>query len=183
MATFPWQLLPGLQPPYPSAFVELRTGSNAWVQVGGLFDTGASLTTLRAPVEQPRLNLPNTLCIPVGTKDANGGVTWQKATVLRARLDGNEFDVPTVLSAVVPINLIGRAGFTDLWDIHHDPSNGVTNFGWLGPQPAWGNVPWADQWIAYWQEMLKLKYDWPNWNLQGQPAIPDPPLLPNAPLP
>ncbi len=179
MATFPWQQLPGLQPPYPSAFMELRAGA-AWVQVSGLFDTGASLTTLRAPVEQPRLNLANAVCIPCGSRDANGGFAWQKATVLKARLDGNEFDLPAVLSDGVPLNLIGRAGLSDLWAIQHDPANGVSHFAWVGPQPGWGNVPWADRWVAYWKEMLNRKYDWPNWNLQGRPPIPDPPALPPA---
>jgi predicted aspartyl protease len=179
LARFPWQLLPGLQPPYPSAFVELH-GGGVWVQVSGLFDTGASLTTLRGSVEQPRLNLANRVCIPCYATDANGAVTPQKATVLRARLDGHEFDLPVVFSDGVPINLIGRAGLSDLWEVRHDPTNAVSHFDWLGPQP--GTAPWADRWITYWQEMLNRKWDWPNWDSQGRPPVPMPPNLP-APLP
>jgi hypothetical protein len=177
VAVFPWQLLPGLAPPYPTVFLDM-VGTGQPVAIAGLFDTGASITTLRAPVEQPRLGVTDDVCIPSPATDASGVTTWHKLTMLTGRLDGHDFDVPTVFSDGVPINLIGRVGFMDIWAIRHDSPNAVTHFDWIGPQPAWGNRAWGDHWKDYWQKMLARRCDWTNWSRWGRPPVPPAPLLP-----
>jgi len=135
MARFAWQLLPGIQPPYPTAFLHLQADGQPPVLISGLLDTGASFTALRGPVEQVRLGVADERCVPIPAWAANGAMTWQKLTIVTATLDGHDFRMPVSFSDLLPINLIGRVGIMDLWEIRTDVNGAATEVTWMVLNP------------------------------------------------
>ncbi|MGH7883761.1 MAG: hypothetical protein ACREN8_12815 [Candidatus Dormibacteraceae bacterium] len=132
-------MFPGL--PSPTPFIRLGIGAQEHLSlVAGLFDTGASITSLRS-IEQPGLGINDNRCIPMALTAANGIVTWQRLTMDSAFLDGHEFRIPLVFSPRLPINLFGRVGIMDLWKITLDPATLTTEMIWRGPQMPSGGRP------------------------------------------
>jgi hypothetical protein len=180
VAKFNWQQLPGLFAPVQVAVMAMEFPGQPSALVGGLWDTGATVTTLLTNVEQPRLGVPDDQCVPMGFDIANGAKVWEKVTLVNARLDGHVFRIPVAFADSVPLNLVGRVGIVDQWEVVSDPSTFTTSFNWQGAAPIPGNKPWAEVWEAYWHAMLDLGYSWTNWNANGRPDLPSTPLLPAA---
>ncbi|MGH7868144.1 MAG: hypothetical protein ACREP9_11125 [Candidatus Dormibacteraceae bacterium] len=176
MPSFDWQLFEGL--PSPTPIISLEAGDHTpRTLIYGLFDTGAVITSLQSP-KQFELGIRDDRCVPMALGAANGLVTWQKLTVTSGWLDGHEFRLPLTISPSLPINLFGRVGIMDLWEINLNPAALTTEMAWLGPQPPSGGRPWAASWEAYWSDLLGLGYDWSNWNANGRPGLPSYPRRP-----
>ncbi len=180
MVTFAWQLFPGLYAPLPVAALLLEFQGQPAALVGGIWDTGASVTTLLTSVEQPRLNVPDNRCVPMAFGVASGSKVLHKVTLVNASLDGHQFRLPIAFADAVPINLVGRVGMADQWDIRSDPTTRNTSFEWRGVPNVPGSQPWAVVWEMYWRALLDLGYDCPNWNANGRPDLPPTPNLPPA---
>ncbi|MGH7883891.1 MAG: hypothetical protein ACREN8_13485, partial [Candidatus Dormibacteraceae bacterium] len=164
--------------PSPAPFIRLEIGDqHSQIPIDGLFDTGASITSLQA-IEQLKLGITDACCVPLELQAANGIVTWQKLTVASAWLDNHEFRLPLTISPNLPINLFGRVGIMDLWQITLQPESLTTELVWTGPQSPSGNRPWAASWEAYWSDLLNSRYDWPSWEANGRPELPLPPQRP-----
>lgn len=178
MVTFAWQLLPGLYAPVPIAALVLEFPGQPAALVGGIWDTGASVTTLQTSVDQPRLNVPDDQCVPMAFGVASGAKIMNKLTVVNASLDGHQFRLPIAFADAVPLKLIGRVGIADQWEVRSDPLTYQTTFEWRGVPNLPGSQPWAVVWETYWTALLNLRYDWPNWNANGRPDLPPTPNLP-----
>jgi len=179
---FGWAQLPGLFAPAPTAVLLVEFGSGAPALIGGIWDTGASVTTLVTNVEQPRLGVPDAQCVPMAFGVANGAKVWQKITCVTATLDGHQFRLPVAFADSVPINLIGRVGVVDQFEVGSDPLTHTTSFEWRGVPQLPSSQPWVTVWETYWTAMLDRRYSWTNWNANGRPDIPPTPTLPE-PLP
>ena len=120
--------------------------------VGGLFDTGTTLTLLQANIRE-QLAISADQCTPQGVKGV-GGVTEGLLTILDAQMiepiltgpaaalntEGATFQLPVVFVEALQTNLFGRTGLMDNFYIALEPDNLATNFSW---EP--GPEQWTDE--------------------------------------